>query len=130
MDVGRIRADFPLLERSFHGHPLAYLDSAATSQKPRVVLDALTDYYSRINANPHRGVYELSVEATDAYEAARARVARFLNAPDPSGVIFLRGTTEALNVLADSLSHSRLASGDHVLATVMEHHSNIVPWHF
>ncbi|MGA8664440.1 MAG: SufS family cysteine desulfurase [Thermoplasmata archaeon] len=130
MDIGRVRADFPLLELTFHGHPLAYLDSAATSQKPKVVLDALTQYYSRVNANPHRGVYELSVEATDAYEQARARIARFLGAPDPSGVVFLRGTTEALNVLAISLGHARLSAGDHVLATVMEHHSNIVPWHF
>ena len=85
MDVARIRADFPVLDRSFNGHPLAYLDSAATSQKPRVVLEALTEYHSRVNANPHRGVYALSVEATDAYEEARARVARFLNAPDPAG---------------------------------------------
>ncbi len=130
MDVARIRADFPVLDRSFNGHPLAYLDSAATSQKPRVVLEALTEYYSRVNANPHRGVYALSVEATDAYEEARARVARFLNAPDPAGVIFLRGTTEALNVLATSIGQARLTAGDHVLATVMEHHSNLVPWHF
>jgi len=130
MDVARLREDFPLLARTFHGHPLAYLDSAATSQKPRAVLEAESQYYARINANPHRGVYELSIEATDAYEAARARVARFLNAPDPNGVVFVRGTTEALNLLASCLGRSHLQPGDQVVSTVMEHHSNIVPWHF
>lgn len=130
MDVARIRADFPILSRTFHGHPLVYLDSAATSQKPRSVLDAETAYYERANANPHRGVYALSVEATDAYENARARVARFLNAPDPKGVVFVRGTTEALNLVAASLGASILEPGDRVLATVMEHHSNLVPWSF
>jgi cysteine desulfurase / selenocysteine lyase len=130
MDVARIREDFPILGRSFHGHPLAYLDSAATSQKPQRVLDAESEYYSRQNANVHRGVYALSVEATDAYEAARERVARFLHAPDPRGVVFLRGTTEAINVLAMSLGVARIGSGDRVLTTEMEHHSNIVPWHF
>ncbi len=130
MDVARLREDFPVLSRTFHGHPLAYLDSAATSQKPRVVLEAESEYYSRRNANPHRGVYELSVEATEAYENARARVARFLNAPDPSGVIFVRGTTEALNLVASCLGREHLRTGDQVISTVMEHHSNIVPWHF
>jgi len=130
MDVARLREDFPVLARTFHGHPLAYLDSAATSQKPRVVLEAESEYYSLKNANPHRGVYELSVEATDAYENARARVARFLHAPDPSGVIFVRGTTEALNLVASCLGREHLRAGDQVISTVMEHHSNIVPWHF
>ena len=130
MDVARIRADFPLLERTYHGHQLAYLDSAATSQKPRSVVQAETDYYYRTNANPHRGVYALSEEATEAYETARIRVARFIHAPDPAGVVFLRGTTEAINVLANSLGHSQLTHGDRVLSTVMEHHSNLVPWHF
>jgi cysteine desulfurase / selenocysteine lyase len=129
MNVSRLREDFPVLERKFHGHPLAYLDSAATSQKPRVVIDAESQYYSRVNANPHRGVYELSVEATNAYEAARARVARFLHAPDPNGVVFVRGTTEALNLVATCLGRERLQRGDQVVSTVMEHHSNIVPWH-
>lgn len=129
MDVARLRADFPILGRSFHGHPLAYLDSAATSQKPRSVLEAEARYYEQENANPHRGVYALSVEATDAYEEARARVGRFLNAPDPNGVIFVRGTTEALNVLATSLGGDWIQPGDGVVGTVMEHHSNIVPWH-
>jgi cysteine desulfurase/selenocysteine lyase len=130
MDVARLRQDFPLLGRSFHGQPLAYLDSAATSQKPTVVLEAEADYYQRINANPRRGVYALSVEATDAYEAARARVARFLHAPDPEGVVFVRGTTEGLNLVASCLGQARLGASDRVLATVMEHHSNLVPWHF
>jgi cysteine desulfurase / selenocysteine lyase len=130
MDVARIRADFPLLQRSFHGHPLVYLDSAATSQKPTCVMEAESQFYAAINANPHRGVYALSVEATDAYEAARERVARFLHARDPAEVIFVRGTTEALNLAATSLGQSILHRGDRVVATVMEHHSNIVPWHF
>jgi cysteine desulfurase / selenocysteine lyase len=130
MDVARIRADFPILERSFHGHPLVYLDSAATSQKPRSVLEAESRFYAETNANVHRGVYALSVEATDAYEAARARVAAFLHAKDASEVVFVRGTTEALNLAATSLGQSLLARGDRVVTTVMEHHSNIVPWHF
>jgi cysteine desulfurase/selenocysteine lyase len=130
MDVERIRADFPILRRSFHGHPLVYLDSAATSQKPKSVLEAESRFYSETNANVHRGVYALSVEATDAYEAARERVARFVHAKDPSEVVFVRGTTEALNLVATSLGRSHLHRGDHVLTTVMEHHSNIVPWHF
>jgi len=128
MDVARIRADFPILRRSFHGHPLVYLDSAATSQKPTAVLDAEGQFYSEHNANVHRGVYALSVEATDAYEGARERVARFLHAEDASEVIFVRGTTEALNLVATSLGESVLHRGDRVVTTVMEHHSNIVPW--
>src|SRR5580658_2825000 len=130
MDVERIRADFPILRRSFHGHPLVYLDSAATSQKPKSVLEAESRFYSETNANVHRGVYALSVEATDAYEAARERVARFVHAKDPSEVVFVRWTTEELNLVATSLGRSHLHRGDHVLTTVMEHHSNIVPWHF
>jgi cysteine desulfurase / selenocysteine lyase len=128
MDVNRLRADFPLLRRSFHGHPLAYLDSAATSQKPQVVIDALTEFYAERNANVHRGVYALSEEATAAYEHARERVAKFLHASDPSEVVFVRGTTEALNLAATSLGRSVLGKGDSVLTTIMEHHSNIVPW--
>jgi len=129
MDVAKIRADFPILSRTFHDRPLIYLDSAATSQKPRAVVDAEEQYYARQNANVHRGVYALSVEATDAYEAARERVARFLGARDPSGVVFVRGTTEAINVVATSLGRGTLARGDRVISTIMEHHSNIVPWH-
>jgi cysteine desulfurase / selenocysteine lyase len=130
MDVARLRQDFPILSRTYHGRPLTYLDSAATSQKPVAVLEAESRYYRASNANPRRGVYALSVEATDAYEAARTRVARFLHAPDPAGVVFVRGTTEALNLVATCLGHQRLHSEDRVLATVMEHHSNLVPWHF
>jgi cysteine desulfurase / selenocysteine lyase len=129
MDVQRIRADFPILERQVHGKPLAYLDSAATSQKPRVVLQAEQTFYESMNANPHRGVYQISEEATDAYEHARERVAQFLHAPSSTGIIFVRGTTEALNLVACSLTNSFLHKGDRVLATIMEHHSNIVPWH-
>ena len=129
MDVARVREDFPILARPTQGHPLVYLDSAATSQKPRSVIEAEQRYYEERNANPHRGVYALSVEATDAYEAARARVARFLRASDPSGVVFVRGTTEALNVIATILGRKTLHRGDRVISTVMEHHSNIVPWH-
>jgi cysteine desulfurase / selenocysteine lyase len=129
MDVERIREDFPILSRSFEGRPLVYLDSAATSQKPRSVIDAEARFYAETNANVHRGVYALSVEATDAYEAARERVARFLHAKESRGVVFLRGTTEAINLVATSLGRSRLEKGDRVVTTVMEHHSNIVPWH-
>lgn len=120
---------FPLLARTFKGHPLTYLDSAATSQKPQVVLDAEVDFYRRLNANVHRGVYTLSEEATDAYESARATAARFVGATDPAEIIFVRGTTEALNLAASCLGRSHLRKGDRVVSTEMEHHSNIVPWH-
>ncbi len=128
MDVARVRADFPIFERTFAGRPLAYLDSAATSQKPTAVLESERRFYAETNANVHRGVYALSIEATEAYEAARARVARFLHASDPAEVVFVRGTTEALNLAAESLGRARLERGDRVVTTVMEHHSNIVPW--
>jgi cysteine desulfurase / selenocysteine lyase len=127
-DWAKVRADFPVLKRSFHGHPLVYLDSAATSQKPRAVIEAVSRYYEETNANVHRGIYQLSEEATDAYESARARMARFVHAADPSEIVFVRGTTEAINVVATSLGKSWLRPGDRVLTTVMEHHSNIVPW--
>ncbi len=129
MDVDRIRADFPILARTAHGKPLVYLDSAATSQKPNSVLAAEAAYYAETNANVRRGVYALSVAATDAYEAARVRVARFLHAAEPDEVVFVRGTTEAINLAATSLGRGRLRAGDRVVSTVMEHHSNIVPWH-
>jgi cysteine desulfurase / selenocysteine lyase len=128
MDVERIRADFPVLQRTFHGKPLVYLDSAATSQKPRSVIEAESRFYSEQNANVHRGIYALSVEATDAYESARARVAEFIGASDPNEIVFVRGTTEALNLVATSLGESILHRGDRVVTTEMEHHSNIVPW--
>ena len=130
MDVKAVRADFPILGRSFHGKPLVYLDSAATSQKPTAVIEAEDRYYREENANVHRGVYALSVEATDAYESAREGVARFLNAADPAEIVFVRGTTEGINLVATSLARGYLRRGDRVVTTVMEHHSNIVPWHF
>ncbi len=129
MDVDRVRAEFPILSRNDGGRPIVYLDSAATSQKPTAVIRAEEQYYAHTNANVHRGVYALSVEATDAFEAARAKVAGFLHANDPSEVVFLRGTTEALNLVATGLGRSVLQRGDRVVSTVMEHHSNIVPWH-
>jgi cysteine desulfurase / selenocysteine lyase len=128
MDVARIRADFPILDRTFHGHRLVYLDSAATSQKPSVVIDAESTYYRHSNANVHRGVYALSEEATDLFEKARGRVATFIGGKDPEEVVFLRGTTEGLNLVAGSFARGILKRGDRVITTVMEHHSNIVPW--
>jgi cysteine desulfurase/selenocysteine lyase len=129
MDLARCRSDFPILSRTAHGHPLVYLDSAATSQKPVSVLATEDAYYRTQNANVHRGAYELSEGATAAYEAARARVAKFLHADDPDEVVFVRGTTEAINLVAHGLGRGYLHRGDRVLTTVMEHHSNIVPWH-
>jgi cysteine desulfurase/selenocysteine lyase len=122
-----VRADFPILHQQVHGKPLVYLDSAATAQKPRAVIDALLHYYERDNSNVHRGLHALSMRATDAYEGARARVARFINAADPAEVIFTRGTTEGINIVARSYA-ARLRPGDVILATEMEHHSNLVPW--
>jgi len=129
MNVDRLRGDFPILAREFHGKPLVYLDSAATSQKPQQVIAAEEEFYRQSNANVHRGVYALSVEATDAYEAARARAAKFVGSRDPEEIVFVRGTTEAINLVATSLGRSLLHRGDRVVLTVMEHHSNIVPWH-
>jgi cysteine desulfurase/selenocysteine lyase len=128
LDVARVKKDFPILERKLHGRPLVYLNSAATTQKPRRVIEAITDFYERYNSNPHRGVDALSEEATAAFEEARAKIARFINAPDPRGIIFTKGTTEATNLVAYSWVRRRLGPGDEVLATVMEHHSNLVPW--
>lgn len=128
LDVERIRADFPVLGRRMHGKPLVYIDNAATSQKPRLVIDAVTRFYSTENANIHRGVYSLSAESTAAYEDARARVQRFINAPDPHEIVFVRGTTEAVNLVAQSFVRPRIGAGGEILITTMEHHSNIVPW--
>lgn len=128
LDVERVRADFPILEQKVHGKPLVYLDNAATSQKPQVVLDAMQHYYEHDNANVHRGVHVLSQRATDAYEQVRAKVQRFLHANCVREIIFTRGTTEAINLVAQSFGRQRLGSGDEVLITWMEHHSNIVPW--
>lgn len=123
-----VRSDFPILRREVHGHRLVYLDSAATTQKPRQVIDAIVEYYGSLNANVHRGAYDLAVRATEAYEAVRAEVATFVGAPDPNGVIFVRGTTEAINLVASSLGRVRVQKGDTIVVTAMEHHSNLVPW--
>ncbi|HEX2069648.1 MAG TPA: aminotransferase class V-fold PLP-dependent enzyme, partial [Actinomycetota bacterium] len=130
LDPERIKADFPLLQRDFHGKRLVYLDSAATTQKPRQVLDAEREFYERYNANVHRAVYELAEEATARYEAARGTLARFVGAPDPSCIVFNRGTTESINLVAHGWGLKVLREGDEVLLTEMEHHSNIVPWQF
>jgi len=127
-DVERIRKDFPALGQHVHGKPLVYLDNAATSQKPQVVIDALTTYYSADNANVHRGVHALSERATQAYEAARVGVQRFLNAAEAREVVFVRGATEGINLVANSYGTRWIEAGDEVLVSAMEHHSNIVPW--
>jgi len=127
-DVERVRADFPILSRTVHGKPLVYLDNAATTQKPRVVLDAMDSYYGSINANVHRGVHELSARATDAFEAARERVRQFLNARQTGEIVFTRNATEAINLVAQSFVRPGLKEGDEVVVSAMEHHSNIVPW--
>jgi cysteine desulfurase/selenocysteine lyase len=127
-DVARVRADFPILGRTVHGKPLVYLDNAATTQKPRAVLDALASYYTGINANVHRGVHELSGRATDAFEAARERVRAFFNAAASREIVFTRNATEGINLVAHAFLRPRLRQGDEVLISAMEHHSNIVPW--
>jgi cysteine desulfurase/selenocysteine lyase len=129
LDVARVRADFPILERRVAGDkPLVYLDSAATSQKPRQVIDAERDYYERHNANAHRGIYDLAEESTELYEGARAKVAAFLGAPEPATIVFNRGTTESINLVAHGWGRRFLEQGDRILLTEMEHHSDIVPW--
>ena len=127
-DWAAIRQDFPILNQQIHGHPLVYLDNAATSQKPRSVLDALRKYYEFDNANVHRGIHELSNRATAAYEAARTRAAVFFNARTPDEIIFTRGTTEGVNLVARSWGEKFIGKGDGILITEMEHHSNLVPW--
>jgi cysteine desulfurase/selenocysteine lyase len=128
LDANRIRADFPILTRQIHGKPLVYLDNAATSQKPEVVIRALDDYYRRTNANIHRGVHTLAEEATVAYEASRRKIGRFINAYSPREVVFVRNTTEAINLVALTWGRSNVGEGDVVILSVMEHHSNLVPW--
>ena len=129
LDVARIRADFPILSQTTRGgHPLVYLDNAATSQKPRQVIEAVSRFYGSENANIHRGVYGLSEQATASFDVARATVARFLGAASPSEIVFTRGTTEAINLVAQSWGRTNLRPGDEVLVTGMEHHSNLVPW--
>lgn len=123
-----VRADFPTLHQDVSGKPLVYLDNAATTHKPRAVIDTLTAYYERDNSNVHRGLHALSMRATDGYEAARVRVSKFLNAAAPEEIIFTRGTTEAINLVAQSWGVANLKAGDVILLTEMEHHSNLVPW--
>lgn len=128
LDVARIRQDFPILHQEINGRPLVYLDNAATTQKPQAVIDAICNYYVRNNANVHRGVHTLSQRATDDFEAARESVRRFINAPASEEVIYVRGTTEALNLVAGSYGRKYFQAGDEVIVSEMEHHSNIVPW--
>jgi len=128
LNVQAVRRDFPVLSRIVNGRPLVYLDNAATSQKPRPVIRAISDYYESYNANVHRGLHTLSEEATAAYEGARAKIARFIGAPDPACLIFTRNTTEAINLVAYAWGRKNLHPGDAIVATRMEHHSNLVPW--
>src|SRR6516162_7399326 len=128
LDWSAFRADFPILDQKVHGHPLLYFDNAATTQKPLPVLDALRHYYERDNANVHRGIHELSNRATAAFEAARGRAAQFINARSAEEIIFTRGTTEGINLVAQAWGSKNVKAGDRILLTEMEHHSNIVPW--
>ncbi len=127
-DLQKVRADFPILAREVHGKPLVYLDNAATTQKPRQVIDALVDYYEGYNANVHRGVHALSQEATDRYEAARAKVARFIGAERPEEIIWTRNASESLNLVAHTWARDNIREGDEIVVTPYEHHSNLVPW--
>ena len=127
-DVARIREDFPVLRQQIHGKPLVYLDNAATSQKPKSVVETIEQYYLTENSNVHRGVHLLSERATEAFEGARAKVARFLNARDAREIVFVRGATEGINLVAHSFARPLLTAGDEILISEMEHHSNIVPW--
>src|SRR2546428_2643915 len=127
-DVAEIRKAFPILERKVYGKPLVYLDNAATSQKPRQVIEALVRYYETYNANIHRALHALGEEATAAYEEAREKVARFINAPSPECVIFTRNTTEAINLVSYTWGRANIHEGDEILLTEMEHHSNLIPW--
>ncbi len=128
LDVSRIRADYPILSREVHGRPLVYLDNAATTQKPQAVIDAISHYYAFENANIHRGVHLLSESATEAYEAARQTAQHFLNAEDRSEIVFVRGATEGINLVAQTYGRTHIGAGDEIVISTMEHHSNIVPW--
>ena len=127
-DIQKIREDFPILDREVYGKPLIYLDNGATTQKPRQVVEAITDEYYSVNANVHRGVHFLSQQATELHEASRETVRRFINARSSNEIVFTRGTTESINLLASSFAESQMKEGDEVIVSVMEHHSNIVPW--
>ncbi|GMA58568.1 hypothetical protein GCM10025858_30710 [Alicyclobacillus sacchari] len=123
-----IRDDFPIFQEKINGHPLVYLDNAATSQKPRQVLDVLRRYYESENSNVHRGVHTLGTRATEAYEGAREKIARFINAPSPYQIVFTRGTTESINMVAHGYARARLQAGDEIVLPPSEHHSNLIPW--
>src|SRR5687768_11606526 len=127
-DVTRIREDFPILQRKVNGQPLVYLDNAASSQKPLHVLNKMNSYYQNHHANVHRGVHQLSQEATDLFEQARKTIASFIGAPSDNEVIFTRGTTESINLVAYTFGNSQLKEGDEIILSAIEHHSNIVPW--
>ena len=127
-DVNKIREDFPILSREVYGKPLVYLDNAATTQKPRQVIQALVDYYERYNSNVHRGVHALSQEATDRYEEARAKVARFIGAESASEIVWTRNASESLNLVAYTWGQQNIREGDEIVVTPYEHHSNLVPW--
>ena len=127
-DVYKVRADFPILARTIHGKPLVYLDNAATTQKPQAVIDTMVRYYTAENSNIHRGVHTLSEQATQSYEQARATVRQFLNAGDPREIIFVRGTTEGINLVAQTWGRANIGREDEIVISAMEHHSNIVPW--
>ncbi len=128
LDVERVRKDFPILQRSINGRPLVYLDSGASSQRPLAVLRAVEEYETHSHANVHRGVHALSQAATEAFEGARERVRRFINARSTKEIIFTRGTTEGINLVAQSYARPRFKPGDEILITALEHHANIVPW--
>jgi cysteine desulfurase/selenocysteine lyase len=128
VDWKAVRQDFPILDQQVHGHPLIYFDNGATTQKPRAVIEALRSYYERDNANVHRGLHELSSRATEAYEGARATVAQYIGAASPDEIVFTRGTTESINLVAQAWGGKFLSAGDVILLTEMEHHSNLVPW--
>jgi len=128
IDFASLRSDFPILAQTVNGKPLVYLDNAATTQKPLAVIDAVSDFYRSSNANIHRGVHHLSMRATEAYESARVKLQRFIGAERPEEIVFVRGTTEALNLVAESFGRLRIGRGDEIVISTMEHHSNIVPW--
>src|SRR6476646_715318 len=129
LDVAKIKGDFPILERRVHDKRLVYLDSASSSEKPTAVLDAMDELYRTSYANVHRGVYTIADESTQAYEGARAKVARFINARDSSEIVFVRNATEAINLVAYTWARTNLTEGDAVVLSHMEHHANVVPWH-
>ena len=128
LDSGKIREDFPILSKKVYGKPLVWLDNAATSQKPRSVIQSLVDYYEGYNANVHRGVHALSIESTEAFELARRKVADFIHADDAESIVWTRNTTEAINLVANTWARDNIGAGDEILLTPMEHHSNLVPW--